>query len=597
MSFASSSAVPRAEARSRALFAFGGSDLAEAAPQRRQKSQLQRALVRFELRGATFHGPDRTEQRVWLASSPGPAGEAISDAATVKPDGKRPASRKPRSGAQQRRKKQSILPPVAFNPEGRSSSPRATASADPREAAYFAVLAWLRDEAFVQDYISSWIAQARPSAADVAMAREIASGTVRRFLSLDRILANIGGPKLDLRRKERVIFLTAIYQHVFMDRIPLYAIVNEAVKLARKYGKRQNFLSLVNAVLRKLPDEAETLLDALPQGTTADDIAVRYSYPPFLVKRLVASYGLEETQRLLEVSNLQPMVTARRMEPLADPAGVDPETRAGDEAAGVFPYRGLPELEEAMWVVEERRTGLARVVQGRDFYVQNLTPALLLARLAAGLPEPPRRVLDLCSAPGGKTLGLAQLLARRGWLDDCELWANDVAPGKLERMRENFDKYGLRVRTVMAPGELFGVPAERWPESPCTPPEGALAGWGDEAVAAAGTFDVVLVDAPCSNSGVLHKRPEARWRIAGPESVHALQGTQMALLARAAGLVRPGGQVWYTTCSVLPEENGRLAERACETLPFRMGGYSETVVPSLEGFDGGFGCLLIRDDA
>jgi len=355
---------------------------------------------------------------------------------------------------------------------------------NPREVAYIAALNALQEKAFIADTLDKIYL----STQDRALANEIAMGTVRRKLTLHYYLEQLGKPPA--KRKEKVLLYTALYQLKMMDRLPPYAILDETVKIGKKYC-HPTFVKFLNATLRKAVDFS------FEEPT---DPSILYSFPEEFVNKV----DIETLQNL----NKRPILTARE--------------RPG------FTMREL-----------------GQVVDSPDLYIQNATPAKLVEEMGRHTP-PPNSILDLCASPGGKTIACYDLFP------NAELTANDISAKKLTKLRENFTKYNVPVTLTQFPGEEYPL---------------------DQ------TFDLVIVDAPCSNSGVYHKKPEARWR-----KHSELPTLQKKLLKRALQLVSPGGRVWYMTCSILPEENEEII------LPFDAV-YKNLIFP--KGFyDGWFGAVI-----
>lgn len=405
-----------------------------------------------------------------------------------------------------------------------------------REAAYQAVHLALSQKAFVADVLDEWERAEHPSGQDLRLAWEIANGTVRMALALEYLAKQSSGrSKLSLKSKERALLYTALYQHAFMTRVPLYAIVDETVGLAKRHCHR-SFAGFLNAILRKLN---QTPL-SLPQGHSAEEVSVRTSFPAYFVKALISDYGLDAARQILEVQNLPPTLMSRIRPgaPLPDFIHIlhDQEPRIGK-----FDPEKLPEA-----------------ARSQNIYLQNATPAFLIWKLAENLKKPPGNVLDLCASPGGKLLALHDLYPQ------AALTANDVSEEKLRRLKENCSKYGLQVAIHCGKGEEFQ--------------------------AGPGSFDLVVLDVPCSNSGVLNKRPEARWRLT-EEHLEQLERTQLRLLEHARKLVAPKGEVWYLTCSILKRENEKIAQRACQLYGYHMRTQT-TILPGQNGWEGGFGAAL-----
>jgi 16S rRNA (cytosine967-C5)-methyltransferase len=199
---------------------------------------------------------------------------------------------------------------------------------------------------------------------------------------------------------------------------------------------------------------------------------------------------------------------------------------------------------------------LPSIAASENYYIQNATPTLLFKALAENA-KPTKNILDLCACPGGK------LLLAHDTFPEASLYANDLTERKIRTLKENIEKYHLDVKTECGPGESY--------------PAGRL-------------FDLIIVDAPCSNSGVLNKRPEARWRLT-PENTKQLAHIQKALLRHALTLLNDGGEVWYMTCSILNDENERLIKAVCEECNAEMR-MMKTILPDAKGLDGGFAAAI-----
>lgn len=185
-------------------------------------------------------------------------------------------------------------------------------------------------------------------------------------------------------------------------------------------------------------------------------------------------------------------------------------------------------------------------------YIQNPTPGKLIEFLSQST-KPPKSILDLCASPGGK------LLLAHDLYPEAQLWANDLTEKRISLLNENIEKYGLSVEVSIGPGEDY--PLDR-------------------------KFDLIILDVPCSNSGVLSKRVEARWRLS-ETALEDLRKTQQMLLQHAAKLLAPGGSIWFLTCSILKEENEKTTE-----VPYLKKVRELTLFPDAEGLDGGYCCLL-----
>ena len=358
------------------------------------------------------------------------------------------------------------------------------------------------------------------------------------------------------------------YQILFMDKIPHRAAVNEAVEMTKRWG-RPKAAGMVNAVLRKFVANWMDM-PALPQGTTADYLSVRYSHPKWLVRRLIDVVGAEEAEDYLRMNNeIVPTtiqtntlkITAEELEKELRAAGVT--VRAHPWLAGCFEVSATGDLER-----------LPAFTEGH-FTVQDAA-ARLVATVAA--PGETDRVLDMCAAPGGKSFALAIDQKDRGEILSC-----DVHPHKLSLIERGAERLGIHsVRTALADG------LERH------------AAWENAA-------DLVVADVPCSGLGIIRKKPDIRYK--NPRELAQLPALQRSILENAAGYVRPGGTLVYSTCTILPEENQDVTadflrahpDFALErfTLPQPIGPRAGplTLWPQRFGTDGFYICRMHRNEA
>lgn len=408
---------------------------------------------------------------------------------------------------------------------------------NPREAAYLALLDSYQGKQFIAESIGHWREASQPSARDLHFVQQLAFGTVQMALALDHLGEQVAHKKkLSLKRKERLLLRLAIYQYYFLERVPLYAIADEMMQLAKKYC-HPSFANFLNAILRKLP---ETDL-SLPEADSYDALSVRYSYPQFFVEQLWKAYGLEKAKEILRLGN-QPALLMARVR--------NPEATVKSEPLKLFCEDPFP------FIHLQDSSQLSVVTQSKDFYIQNITPAYLIRDLFSGIT--PARILDLCASPGGKLITIHDLFS------EAKLFGNDISEEKVKILEENCLKYEVEATLSCSKGEEFSS-QER--------------------------FDLIILDVPCSNSGVLNKRAEARWRLE-KENLCQLEEMQWRLLCHANSLLAPQGELWYMTCSILPQENERMIERACKMLGKQVK-KQVLVLPNEEGWDGGFGCALI----
>jgi 16S rRNA (cytosine967-C5)-methyltransferase len=315
----------------------------------------------------------------------------------------------------------------------------------------------------------------------------------------------------------------------------------------------------VNAVLRGYLRERSSTEAQLVELKRAQP-ALGYSHPEWLCQRWRERWGEEPLRRLLEWNNTPPPIYARLNTLRATPDQLTREwTREGVDHAPAPCRWTRPGL-----VYEVKRhpplTTLPSFRQG-FFYIQD--PSTLLA-VTVLQPQPGETVLDLCAAPGGKTTFLAQCMGNRG-----VIVASDPDPARCVQLRANCDR--------------LGVTCVRWAETDADPNAPAPA-----------SFDRVLVDAPCSNTGVMRRRVELRWRIR-PEELERLRRGQSGLLREAAARVEAGGTLVYSTCSLEPEENEQAVAEFLATQPgFRLEA-EHRLAPFQDQVDGAYVAKLRRE--
>ncbi|MBS0654582.1 MAG: methyltransferase domain-containing protein [Verrucomicrobia bacterium] len=383
-----------------------------------------------------------------------------------------------------------------------------------RKAAFFALLNWHEKGIFLWDSLERWKERENPKKSDLDFAYELACGSMRMQRTLDHIV-NMVCKKKPAKLKERIILRLTLYQCYFLPNIPLYAVANSSVQLAKEQC-HSSFASFLNALVRKFQKR--------PLET--DDLGIVHSFPDLFVKLLLEQYGREKTISILESSN--------RPAPLMG-CLYGPDFQPSD---------GLN-----VHLLDEPHP---------HFYIQNKTQPKLFSKLASGLHTTPKRILDMCAAPGGKALMLHHTYS------GAQLVVNDYAAHKIERLTENLQRFSCKPLILCQKGE------ELQSDQP---------------------FDLILVDAPCSNSGVLYKCPEARWRIT-EEALSLLADTQRALIANAVRLLAPNGKIWFMTCSILAQENERQIEALCKEFHLQIDGSTYLQLPDTEGYEGGFACQL-----
>jgi 16S rRNA (cytosine967-C5)-methyltransferase len=378
------------------------------------------------------------------------------------------------------------------------------------------------DDAWADLALDAEIARASLEGRDVGLATEIVYGTLRWQRYLDWILGPHSRRAVSaLDPRVRVALRMAAYQLVFLERVPAFAAVNDAVSLAR--GRKPGLAEYTNAVLRSFARRgAREREPALPRDPV-DALATRCSFPTWLAARWLDRYGAADAEALMRALNTRPPVTLRANTLRLSREALAERLAAEDDVA----TRPTPHAPDGLVAAHAGAPGAWRVFAEGACVAQD-EASMLVARLLE--PQPGETVADVCAAPGTKTTHLAQLMSDRG-----SILAFDPQPARLTRVNEAVARLGISiVETVAATVQ-------------------------ESARTRAATCDAVLVDAPCSNLGVLRRNPDVKWR-RQPGDIAMAAERQREILAAAASMLKPGGRLVYATCSLEPEENDGVVD-------------------------------------
>ena len=400
-------------------------------------------------------------------------------------------------------------------------TPRARGASPARAVAAGVLEGVEADGAFPEILLDAELARRTLALRDVALATELVYGALRWQRYLDWILAPHSKRALDgLDTRVRVLLRLAAYQLAFLERVPPFAVVNDAVTLAPRTPGVKAF---VNAVLRSFARRGAAEREPTPPRDPIEALAVRCSFPTWLAARWVRRYGATEAEALMRAMNERPPLTLR-----ANTLRLGRDALAARLVAeeGLRPQatRWAP---EGLVVGGGGAPGTWRAFADGSFAVQD-EASMLVARLLE--PRPGEAVADVCAAPGTKTTHLAQLMENRG-----RVLAFDREPARLARVGEAAARLGVVIVEALGGTVEARAPAFR------------------------GACDAVLVDAPCSNLGVLRRNPDAKWR-RRPEDLAAGADRQRTILEAAATMLKPGGRLVYATCSLEPEENDEVTK-------------------------------------
>ena len=430
---------------------------------------------------------------------------------------------------------------------------------NPRQIA-LRVLQARRDGEYTENLMDRALDDAKMPSADRALCQELVYGIVRRQSTLDWLIAR----KTDSRQQNATLqnlLRLGLYQIFWLDRIPPHAAVHETVELAKRegHGPKAGF---VNAILRGYLRDFDATKKTLADLKTTQP-ALGFSHPQWLLEKWQKRFGDESARRLAEWNNTPPKTFAR-VNTLKIDAGKLIEKWRAENVEYDFVQRDFlsgPDLEAISFELKSHPP-LATLESFRDgwFYIQD--PGTLLASLELA-PKPGETILDLCAAPGGKTTFMAQLMNNQG-----KIVASDISAERLKLLEENCLRLGVTcVEPIALNPQLSTLNQSR--------------------------FDRILIDAPCSNTGVLRRRVDLRWRVA-PEEISRLQQTQLGLLNSAAAQLKPGGVLVYSTCSLEPEENSVVVQEFLKAQPgFKLERQRE-LLPFTDNVDGAFVARLIK---
>ena len=392
------------------------------------------------------------------------------------------------------------------------------------------------------------------SPADRGLCHELVLGIVRWQAALDWLIARKTPGRTQKPALQDLLRL-GLYQIFWLDRIPDHAAVNETVEMAKRagFGPQAGF---INAVLRGSLREAEGTRKVLAELKTQQP-ALGHSHPDWLFERWKHRWDGERATQLMAWNNTSPPTYARVNTLRTDAAGLIEKWRSEGVEYDFFARDWTG--ENTIFKLKSHPS-LASLSSFRDgwFYLQDPSTLLAVRELD---PQPGEAILDLCAAPGGKATFIAQLVRNEARIVACDLFED-----RLKLIRENCERLGVT-----------GVEVSSNRQSAI----------GNR------QFDRILVDAPCSNTGVMRRRADLRWRIQ-PAEIARLRAAQLDLLRRAAVALKPGGTLVYSTCSLEPEENSEVVRQfLAEHSGFKCERERE-LLPFVDGVDGAFVSRLRR---
>ena len=386
-----------------------------------------------------------------------------------------------------------------------------------RETALNALIACRKDGAWSNGVLKSYIQRDRLDSRDAALAARLCYGVLQNRNKLDFYLKQLLTGKIkDLHPVIHDILHLGLYQIYEMDKIPESAAVNESVDLAKKYCKKQRFApGLVNGVLRNAVKTKGTL----KEPASLED---RYSHPWELIKLLRDYVGKDRIEMMLRANNEAPSTTVQ-VNTLKISAS-DLQQRLTEEGVTTIPHGWMRDC-----LVLTGTGDLEKLPSFQEglFYVQD--PAAKLSVLCAQLPEAEIRVLDCCSAPGGKSFAAAIATDGKAHITSC-----DVHEHKVTLIGNGAQRLGLEQITAKYQDATENVPA-----------------WNEH-------FDAIICDVPCSGYGIIRKKPDIRYK--DPADMAELPDLQLRILENQARYLKKGGLLIYSTCTLVRAENEGVVE-------------------------------------
>ena len=421
--------------------------------------------------------------------------------------------------------------------------------ANPRKLAASVLVKIEKDAAYSNITLAAAFKENELSFEDKKLASALVYGVLDRKITLDYVLSQF--MKTPIKKTAPFtlqVLRCALYQIMYMDKIPESAAVNEGVKLIKKSKESRN-AGFVNAVLRSVL-RAESLL---PQGDTAAELSVRYSTPHWIVESFVKDYGTDTAKALLEENLKAPKVTLRAntLKITAD------ELVEKLKAEGIFAFSGDTEnsviLEKGIDITQ------SELYKKGFFHVQDTASQKAVAVLS---PKKGDRVLDMCAAPGGKSVTMAEIMENEGEIISCDLYEH-----KLKLIGDTAERLGLDIIKPMLNDATVYNPNLR-------------------------CFDAVLCDVPCSGFGVIRRKPEIKYKPV--EDFKELQEIQYSILCNAVKYLKKEAKILYSTCTLRKGENEENIEKFLKNHNGFDKIYEHTYMPHTDGTDGFYCALLVK---
>ena len=433
---------------------------------------------------------------------------------------------------------------------------------DARDVAVSAITAFRKRSAWSDGFLRNEIRACDLSPRDAAFASEIVNGVLENSLLLNFYISKFSSIKLNKISPGILdILQMAVYQILFLDRIPDSAAVNDAVSRAKRNNPKA--AGFVNAITRKISVSKENL--PKPQGSLPERLSVTYSHPIELVNLLITEFGESDAESILAENNKRSKVYARvNTLKTTKTALIEIDEEVVSFAEG--------RLANSVEVSFSGNIEKSEAFANGHFHIQDEASQLAAELLS---PNSGSRVLDACAAPGGKSFLLAEMMENKGKLVSCDIYEH-----KLELIKKGAKRLGIDIIRA----ELHDA-SEFVPEF-------------------ADSFDYILADVPCSGFGIIRKKPDIRYK--SVDEASGLPKLQLRILNNLSRYLKPGGALVYSTCTILSRENSEVVEAFLEenadfyeekaevSVACKEEQHGITLLPHISGTDGFYMCKLRR---
>lgn len=437
---------------------------------------------------------------------------------------------------------------------------------NPRALCYNSLIQCEKNSRYANLEVNASLLSSELSEKDKRFYTTLFYGVVERKITLDYIIDMLSGGKAD--REARCALRIGLYQLMYMDKVPCHAAVSESVELCPKKSR-----GFVNAVLRTyIREYKEKNLSVSFSGDLAERMSVEYSAPSGLVRHFISAYGEDPAQKILMSAFSTDRVCLRintLRHTLSD----------AEQLLSMYKVKFERSLQvENVLVLSSFPPEVRNCVERGDFFVQDISSACAVEVLS---PVPGSTLIDVCSAPGGKSFGCGMFMDNRG-----KIYSYDLHENKLSLVKKGADRLGIDIiETSRRDGRL--------------PDEELI-----------GAADYVLCDVPCSGLGVISKKPDIKYKyftgVSQSNDIKRLPEIQYKILEASSLYLKPGGELLYSTCTLNPAENemvsGRFLENHSDFSPMRFSacGFESvnggiTLFPHLTGGDGFYICKMKRN--